>query len=178
MPEPDGRSGRGGGTTYARCPSRVARGAQGALTTAGGARALAATWARADCLAGGRRLATDSFLTVPVHNLDPVPRLAQQLAHVLGDHDRAMLPAGATEADGEVALPFAHVVGQKIDQQLRDAVDKLLGLGEGADVPCDLGMAPGKGAEFWDEMRVGQETHVEYEVGILGHAVLNAEAHA
>ena len=55
--------------------------------------------------------------TVPMHDLHFVSRLPQPLVHILGDHHRAMLPPGASEADGQVALALANVVRQQLDQQ-------------------------------------------------------------
>ena len=65
---------------------------------------------------------------IPVRDLDFVRGLAQPLAYFFRDHHRAVLPAGAAEADGQIALPFADVVRQKVDQQVRDTADEFLGL--------------------------------------------------
>ena len=42
----------------------------------------------------------------------------QTLAHVLRDHHRAVLAAGAAEADRQIALSLPHVVRQQIHKQL------------------------------------------------------------
>src|SRR3954465_5397180 len=81
----------------------------------------------------------------------------QVLSDVLRDHHRAMLSAGAAEADRQVALPFIHVMRQKIDQQLRDALDELARLGKGLHVADNLGMASGERAKFRNEVRIGKE---------------------
>src|SRR5882724_7313108 len=45
--------------------------------------------------------ATAFLRTITMHDLHPIPRLAQQLADVFGDHHAAMLAARASEADGQ-----------------------------------------------------------------------------
>jgi hypothetical protein len=51
-------------------------------------------------------------------NLHPVSRLVQPLADFLGNHHGAVLAAGATKTDGEVAFAFVDVVRQQINQQV------------------------------------------------------------
>jgi hypothetical protein len=51
--------------------------------------------------------------TVPMHDLHFVSRFPQPLLYILRDHYRAVLPARASEADGEVALALANVVWQQ-----------------------------------------------------------------
>src|SRR5438067_2247323 len=80
-------------------------------------------------------------------------RLGQPLANFLSDHHRAMAPAGASEANGEITLAFADVVRQQVDKQLGDAFNELTGLRERADIVCDFGMESGKGTQLRNEMR-------------------------
>src|SRR5580698_4934810 len=107
-----------------------------------------------------------------------VSGFAQALVYVFGDHDGAMLSAGASETDGEVALAFANVVWQKVDQKFRDAVDELLCLRKRPDVFGDAGMASCERAELGNKMRVREKAHIEDKVGIVGQSVFVSKAHA
>ena len=113
-----------------------------------------------------------------MHNFHAISGVAEVLADLLGDHDGAVLSAGAAEGDRQIALAFVNVVRQKVDQQVGDAGDELAGLGKRADVFGDPRVAPGQRTEFGHEMRVGQKAHVEDKVGILGNALTESEAHA
>lgn len=44
-----------------------------------------------------------------------VTRLFKPLRHVLGHHDAAVLATGTAEGDGQIALPFFHVVRQQVE---------------------------------------------------------------
>src|SRR5262249_44431811 len=41
----------------------------------------------------------------------------QPFANLARNHDRAMMPAGAAEGDRQIALPFADVVRNQVNQQ-------------------------------------------------------------
>ena len=41
-----------------------------------------------------------------------------------------------------------------------------------------FGLTPGEWTELGNEVRIGQEAHVEHQVGIFGDALAEAEAHA
>ena len=86
------------------------------------------------------------------------------------------MAAGAAEGDGQIALAFADVVRQQIDQQLRDAVDEFDGLRKRPDVARHAGVAAGQLLELRNVVRVGQKADVEDQVAIGGHAVTVAEA--
>ena len=47
---------------------------------------------------------------IPMLGLDVISRFAQPLAHIFGDHDGTMLPAGASERHRQIAFSFADVV--------------------------------------------------------------------
>src|SRR5208282_1605893 len=116
--------------------------------------------------------------TVPMHDLHFVSRFPQPFAYILGDHHRAVLSAGASEADGQVALALADVVRQQVDQQFRDAVNELLRLRKRPDVFGDAGMPSRQPAELRYEMRIREKAHIEYQVGIFRQAVFVSETHA
>src|SRR5947209_14403954 len=89
-----------------------------------------------------------------------------------------MPPTGAAKADGEIALAFANVVRQQIDEQLRDAFNEFAALRERTHILCNLGMATGKGPQLRHEVRIRQKADVEEQVAILRNAVLVSEADA
>src|SRR5512132_584122 len=90
---------------------------------------------------------------------------ADPRGELLGEDDRAMVPARAADGDREVALPLGDVAGE------RDLEERLEPLEVGAvelrttNVVSDLGI----GARVWPELRhpvgVRQEPHVEEQVG-------------
>ena len=55
---------------------------------------------------------------IPMHHLHPVLRGTQTFGHIFGDHDGAVLAAGATEGDGQIALAFMNVMRQQVDEQV------------------------------------------------------------
>ena len=59
--------------------------------------------------------------TVPVRYLHAIPCVAKAFADLLGDHDRAVLSAGTSEGDREVALTFMDVMRDQVDKQIGDA---------------------------------------------------------
>src|ERR1700689_852699 len=50
--------------------------------------------------------------TVAVHHFHLISGTAKFLAHVLGDHDGAVLSAGTAEGDRQIALAFINVMRQ------------------------------------------------------------------
>src|SRR5581483_8512914 len=115
---------------------------------------------------------------VPVHDLDAVIGAAEALGDILGDHYRAVLAAGATERDGQVALAFADVVRDQVDEQLRDARNELACLGKRADVFRHPLVPACESSELGDEVRIGQETDVKDQVSVLGHSLAKSETDA
>src|SRR5690348_15350987 len=104
-----------------------------------------------------RHVKRTSAGTVAVRYLDPISRLAQTLANIFGDHDRAVLAAGAADGDGQVALAFVDVVRQQIYQQVGDALQKFRGLRKRPNIACHPGMTTSQRAKFRHEVRIGQE---------------------
>src|SRR5215472_15243018 len=89
-----------------------------------------------------------------------------------------MLPAGASEGDGQITLALSHIVRQQIDQDIGDARDELPRLGKRADVLRDFRMLAGVRPKLRHEMGIRQKTDVEDKVGFLGHAVFVPKADA
>src|SRR5689334_2289665 len=96
---------------------------------------------------------------------------------IFGNHHRAMLASGTAESDGQITLAFVDVMREEIDQQVGYAMNEFRRLRKRTNVFCDLGVASGEWPELGDEVRVGQKTNVEHQVSVIGHAVLESEAH-
>jgi hypothetical protein len=88
------------------------------------------------------------------------------------------LTAGAAEGDSQITLALVNVVGEQVNEQIGDARDEFACLGKRADIFRHAGIASGQRTEFGNEVRIGKETHVEYQVGVLGNALPESEAHA
>src|SRR5713101_2111914 len=106
-----------------------------------------------------------------MYDFHSIAGLLQAFGNIFRNHHGAVLAAGTAEGDGQITLALVNVMGQKIDQKIRNALDEFACLREGADVFCDFGIASGEGAEFGNEMGVGQEADIENQVGIVGHSV-------
>src|ERR1039458_7238363 len=115
---------------------------------------------------------------VPMHHLHFVSRFPQPLAYIFGDHHRAVLSAGASEADGQVTLALANVVRQQVDQQLGDAINELLRLRKRPDVFRDPRIPSRQPTKLGHEVRIGQKAHIKHQVGIFRYAVFVSETHA
>src|SRR5579864_7541158 len=89
-----------------------------------------------------------------------------------------MLSPGASESDGQVALAFANIVRHQVHQQVRDAIDEFLGLWKLPDICRDFGVPSRQRAELRYEMWIGQKADVEDQVGVVGHAILEAKTDA
>src|ERR1700683_2522363 len=101
------------------------------------------------------------FRAVAMHYFHLISGMTKFLAYVLGNHDRAVLSAGTAEGDRQIALTFVNIVRQQEEQVGNSTRDELPRLRKRADVPGHAGIAPGQRPELWNEMRVGQEAHVE-----------------
>src|SRR4051794_13297145 len=63
------------------------------------------------------------LVDVAVHDVDHVAvAIGVHLCQMLGDHDRAVPPAGAADPDRQVRLPLAHVRRQQVVEQRDQAV--------------------------------------------------------
>src|SRR3954471_8227907 len=114
---------------------------------------------------------------VAMHDLDEdVVARGVPLAEVLGDRDRAVPAAGAADRDREVRLAFGDVLRQQEVEQRDDALVELGEAPVALDVGDDARVVAGQRPERRLVVRVGEEAHVEHEVGVAGGAVLEAEA--
>src|SRR3954462_12341311 len=87
-----------------------------------------------------------------------------------------MLAPGAAETYGKVALPFLNVVRQQEEKQVGCLLEELLGLGKLPDILRHPAMLAGERPELRNEVRVGQEAHIEHQVCLQWHAIFVAEA--
>src|SRR3954468_13864592 len=113
---------------------------------------------------------------VPVRDLDEQPgAFAEEGGQGLGDGRRAVPAAGAADRDHQVRLALGDVLGQQELEQ-RDHVRVELGEAPvAADVVDDPLVEPGERPQRRFVVGVGQEAHVERDVGVPRRAVLVAE---
>src|SRR5690349_6598149 len=97
---------------------------------------------------------------------DAISSLAETLAELAGDHHAAMMPAGAAERDGQIALAFLDIVRQQIDQQGGDALDEFLSLGERPDIARYAGILSAEFLKRRNVVGIRQEADVEHQVAV------------
>jgi len=110
------------------------------------------------------------FVDVAVDYAGGETFFCESALHPFGHHHGAMLAAGATERDGEVAFTFVDVVGNQIGKKALHAAEKFSRLGEGLDVAANARVFAGEAAQLGNEVGIGQEAHVKHEVGVGGHS--------
>ena len=93
----------------------------------------------------------------------------------MGHHDASVMTAGAAEGDRQIALALADVVRQQIDEQFRNALQKLLSLRKASDVAGHIAVLSGELLELWNIVRIRQEADVEHQIAVGGHTVAIAE---
>ena len=106
----------------------------------------------------------------------PKSRSAEPGRKLLADHDRAVEAAGAADRDREARLALVHVGRHEQVQQVSELVEERRRDRLAQDVlPDDLGQAAVR-PELLDVVGVLHEPHVQDEVGLERHAVLEPEA--
>src|SRR5579859_3940891 len=113
---------------------------------------------------------------IAMDNLHRITCPSQQLFYFFRNKDGAMLASSAAKANGQIALAFAHIMRDQIDQQRGDAVNKFLCLWERPNILRDLRMSSGIRAKRWDEVWIRQKAHIKQQISIIGHAGLVAKA--
>src|SRR5260370_631475 len=93
-------------------------------------------------------------------------RVRQGAADFIGNHYRAMPSPGTAERDGQVALSFAYIVRQEIDQQVCNTTHKFRSLRERADVSCYTGVFSGQVLKSRNVVGVGKKPDVKHQVAI------------
>ena len=99
------------------------------------------------------------------------------LGYVLGDHDGAVLPAGAAKGNRQVAFALMDVVRKQVDEQIGNARDEFPRLRKRANVFRHTPIAAGERPELGNEVRIGQEADIENEICVLRNAPAETEAH-
>jgi len=91
------------------------------------------------------------------------------------DGDTAMTPAGTADGNGQIALPFAAVLGEEKIEKTLEPLQKLAAGRLGQDILAHGGIETGAGAQFGEEVRIGQETDIDHQIGGRGKAVTKTE---
>src|SRR5947209_5757969 len=103
----------------------------------------------------------DFFISGPV----------QPFLDIAGHHDGPMMASRATESDGQIALAFADIMRDQIQQQVRDPIHKFHGLGKGSDISSHARMPARELLERRNVIRVWQKTDIEHQVAVGRHPV-------
>ena len=93
----------------------------------------------------------------------------------IGDRDAPVLTTCAADGDGEVALALRHVSRHGDVEQVVPGVEELLRHGIAEDEVAHELVVAGERAHLRVIEGVGQETDVDHEVRLDGHAVLEAK---
>src|SRR2546430_7840774 len=129
-------------------------------------------------LAFGSPLTRSSLaIDVPVDEGRREPQPLDERAQLLDEGDRAVPAPRAAHRDGQVRLALALVRGEHEAQEVLDVAQQLAAFRVLHHELADLVLAAVERAQVLDEVRVGQETDVEDEVGVERYAVLEAEGH-
>ncbi len=102
-------------------------------------------------------------------------RLAQTRGERLGDDDRAVPPAGATECDGQIAPALALVRRQEGHQQVFQALEEQRVARIGLDIGAHRRVLPVLGTELVDVVGIGEKPDVEHYVRLAGQAAAIGE---
>src|SRR5690349_21481082 len=114
-------------------------------------------------------------INVPVPHHGRQARALEGAPEHLHQRHRAMAAAGAAQGHGEVRLALPLVEGEEEAQEVLDLGEQRPALLEGHHELLHRGVAAVEALEAVHEVRVGQEAHVEDEVGVVGRAVLEAK---
>src|SRR4030095_5616385 len=117
-----------------------------------------------------------SLLHVPMRHARMLLVAVEMFTDLVRDGHRAVSSSGTPDRDRDVALALALVERhQEIEQFAKSAngIPRLLALFQVFD---DRLIVAGQVFQFRDEMRVGQETHVEDQIGVQRDPVFEPEA--
>src|SRR5688572_8063110 len=120
-------------------------------------------------------LAIRSLVDVAVLHVDAHVPLTQTLPQFLYQDHRAVPPAGTAKRKGKSAFTFALVERQGKFEQCVKPVEKSARVIVLQHILFDFAVGAGFVAQLVDEIRVGQKTHVEDDVGVVWNAELVTE---
>src|SRR5258708_21810560 len=118
------------------------------------------------------------LIDVAMNDLRRASAVRERLLHRLRQHYGAVPPARAAERNGQITLSLTDVVGNQIGEQAFDAAQEFPGLRKRADIPPDFRVLARERPQPRHEMRIGQKSHVENQVGIRRHSVAVPETPA
>src|SRR5947199_358312 len=127
----------------------------------------ASHWARRRSLVGTGLLLPD----VAMLDRDAVAPAGTVVCQCIRQHHRTMVASGAPERHRPVGLALFHILRQQIVHQLGQVAHELLRRGGVEHKAADLRAVAGQGAQRLVVVRVGQESHVEHEVGVERNAI-------
>src|SRR5215813_1094978 len=116
------------------------------------------------------------FLHVPMRHARMLLVAVEMFTDLVRDGHRAMSSSGTPDRDGDVALAFALVKRHQEIEQFAESANGLPRLLALIQVFDDRLIVAGHVFQFGDEMRVGQEAHVEDQVGVQRNPVFEPEA--
>src|SRR4051794_29107835 len=122
------------------------------------------------------RRRTSALRYVAMRFFDAVPCFGEALSDLAGHHHRTVMPARTSDTDRQVALPFALVMGQQVQQHVRYAFDEFYCLREGADVTRDARMPSGQVLELRDVVRIRQESYIKHQIAVIRDTVAEPKA--
>jgi hypothetical protein len=100
---------------------------------------------------------------------------ASHRPQLFGQRHRPVMAAGAADADGQVGLAFGGEAGNEELRAVFDPRRNSWASSESEHVIGDRLVGAPVGAQLGHPVRVGEEAHVEHEVGVAGGAVLEPE---
>src|SRR5438132_10918484 len=127
----------------------------------------ASHWARRRSLVGTGLLLPD----VAMPDRDAVTPAGKVVGQCIRQHHRTVFATRAPERHRQVALALFHILRQQIVHQLGQVAHELLRRGGVEHKVADLRAVAGQGAQRLVVVRVGQEPHVEHEVGVERNAI-------
>src|SRR5262249_45085550 len=117
-----------------------------------------------------------SLLHVPMRHARMLLVAVEMFTDLVRDGHRAMSASGTPDRDGDVALSLALVERHQEIEQFAESANGLPRLLALIQVFDDRLIVAGQVFQFGDEMRVGQETHVEDQVSVQRDPVFEPEA--
>jgi hypothetical protein len=93
----------------------------------------------------------------------------------LRDDDGAMAPPGAADRDRQVALPLPLISGKDVFEKRASASQEVLRFGSRKYVGDHGFVESREGSKFRNEEWIVEKPHIENDVGIYGHPILESE---